>query len=271
MPAFPLLAVHISDAMLTWPWQALGLILSAMVLGWSLYRIHEDEIPRIGIMAAVFFVSSLIHVRVGPSSVHLLLNGLVGLILGRRAIVAIAVGLLLQALLFGHGGYLAIGVNLLVIGVPALLAVPLFRSWISDSYPSFRLRDGGLAISYLLYPPLMIGFTIVCIIRLLAEGDRRRPSLFRVGFVVGLLTVILTATLNSIVLIVAGAYDWRVVAAVVWVVHIPLALIEGVIVGVVVTFLAKVKPEMLQGLGNTSSSGTSHWPMPTPMNNVPLR
>ena len=73
-------------------------------------------------MAAAFFVATLIHVKVGPTSVHLLLNGLVGVILGRRAPLAIAVGLFLQAALLGHGGFLPLGVNTCVMSLPALLA-----------------------------------------------------------------------------------------------------------------------------------------------------
>ena len=45
------------------------------------------------------FVASLVHVPVGPSSMHLVLNGLLGLLLGWAAFPAILVGLLLQAVL----------------------------------------------------------------------------------------------------------------------------------------------------------------------------
>src|SRR5207302_5573020 len=83
--------------------------------------------PRIALLTAAFFVASSMHIPVPPASVHLLLNGLVGVILGWRAPLAIAVGLLLQALLLGHGGFLAVGVNTCVVTVPALVAWALFR------------------------------------------------------------------------------------------------------------------------------------------------
>src|SRR5207249_3719500 len=67
-----------------------------------------------------------VHVRVGPTSVHLLLNGLVGVILGRYAGVAIPVGLFLQALLIGHGGLDALGVNTCILAGPAVLGGLLF-------------------------------------------------------------------------------------------------------------------------------------------------
>ena len=61
---------------------------------------RDEDVPQTALLAAAFFIASQIHVRVGPSSAHLLLNGLVGVILGRRAVLAILVGLALQAILF---------------------------------------------------------------------------------------------------------------------------------------------------------------------------
>src|SRR5262249_15470636 len=71
-----------------------------------------------------FFIASSIHVPIpgSPSSAHLLLNGLVGVLLGWRAALAIPIGLFLQATLLGHGGFLALGVNSFVMTLPALLA-----------------------------------------------------------------------------------------------------------------------------------------------------
>src|SRR5205823_13141938 len=119
-------AVHISDGVLTLPWLAGGFALAAVLALLAAYRVRDEEIPRIALLTAAFFVASLIHVRLGPTSVHLLLNGLVGVVLGRRAGLAILVGLTLQAVLLGHGGFTTIGVNACVLTYPALLAGPLF-------------------------------------------------------------------------------------------------------------------------------------------------
>src|SRR6266581_2825350 len=100
-----LFAVHISDGVLTAPWLVGGFVLAALLLALAALRIRDEEIPRIAILTAAFFVSSLIHIRVGPTSIHLLLTGLVGVLLGPRAPLAIFVGLVLQATLIGHGGY----------------------------------------------------------------------------------------------------------------------------------------------------------------------
>src|SRR5579871_1324305 len=119
-------AVHISDGVLSGPWVLGGFCGMALLMLAACYRVRDEEIPRIALMTAAFFVASLIHVRVGPSSVHLLLNGLVGVVLGRRAPLAILVGLGLQAVLLGHGGFTTVGVNACVMALPALLAGWLF-------------------------------------------------------------------------------------------------------------------------------------------------
>ena len=99
-----LFAVHISDGVLTTPWLAGGFALAWLMVWAGWWKLREDEIPRVALLTAAFFVASLIHIRVGPTSIHLLLTGLVGVLLGPRAALAIAVGLLLQVLLIQHGG-----------------------------------------------------------------------------------------------------------------------------------------------------------------------
>ena len=121
-PAGGLLAVHISSGVLANPWWVGGFVGMAVLLLPALWRVSDAEVPRIGVLTAAFFVASQIHFRVGPTSAHLILNGLVGVTLGRRAPLAITVGLVLQALLLQHGGLDSLGVNACIVGVPAVLA-----------------------------------------------------------------------------------------------------------------------------------------------------
>ncbi len=216
------------------------------MLTWSCRRIEDVEIPRIALLTAAFFVASLIHVRAGPTSVHLLLTGLLGLILGRRAVPAIAVGLLLQCLLLNHGGISALGLNICIIAVPALLTRPLYQAvlWASGR-PSFRFRDGLLALMCIFTPILAIAFATLSFALLLAKRRMPERGLFQLGFLIGSLGVMTTVLLNSAVLVLAGNEDWRIIAAVVVLGHIPVAVIEGLIAGSIVTFLNRVKPEML--------------------------
>src|SRR5262245_12046063 len=119
-------AVHIADGILDWPWLLAGFAVAGLLTLLACWRVREEEVPRIAILTAAFFVASSIHVKVGPSSVHLLLGGLVGVVLGWRAPLAILIGVTLQALLIPHGGLTTIGVNATTEMLPALAAGALF-------------------------------------------------------------------------------------------------------------------------------------------------
>src|SRR5262245_59933944 len=201
-----LFAVHLSDGALAWPWLAAGFAGAAVLLLGALWRIREEEVPRIGVLTAAFFVGSSIHIKLAvlPTSVHLILNGLVGVILGRRAPLAVAVGLLLHFLLLHHGGLTTLGLNACVVAIPAVLA-----GW---CYPV--LRRLGL-------PP------------------------FGRGLMLGAGAVALTVVLNFLVLLFGGKEDWSTLAKLVLLAHVPVVVVEGLMLGVVVRYLEKVKPEML--------------------------
>ena len=89
----------------------------------------------------------------------------------------------------------------------------------------------------------------------------------------GGLAVLLTAALYALVIIVAGVEDFRIVATLGFAVHIPLAGIEAVIVGVAAGYLARVKPEMLcspsplrgGGWGEGSARRAQNPSPPTPL------
>lgn len=118
---------HIPDGVVAVPVlvAGAGLSLGGMALG--LRRLTPERLPQTAMLSALFFVASLVHFPVGVSSVHLLLGGLAGILLGWAAFPAIAVGLVLQAALFGFGGVMVFGVNLANIALPATLAGLLGR------------------------------------------------------------------------------------------------------------------------------------------------
>jgi ABC-type Co2+ transport system permease subunit len=66
------------------------------------------------------------------------------------------------------------------------------------------------------------------------------------------LTVAATAFLNALVLLLGGIEQWDALAYTVLFLHLPVAVIEGVILGATVSFLARVKPEMI-GLQRSAS------------------
>ncbi len=119
--------MHISEGVLSGPVIISGIVLAAAGTAIGLKKLNYDRIPRAAILSASFFVASLIHVPIGPSSVHLILNGIVGLILGWGAFPVILVALTLQAVLFQFGGITTLGVNTLIMALPAVVCYYLFR------------------------------------------------------------------------------------------------------------------------------------------------
>src|SRR5680860_179798 len=95
---------HIPDGVLATPILIGGAVVSVIAVSIAVRRLQPEQIPQAAVMASAFFVASLISVPVGVSSVHLILNGLMGLVLGWAAVPAILVALLLQTIFFGYGG-----------------------------------------------------------------------------------------------------------------------------------------------------------------------
>jgi cobalt/nickel transport system permease protein len=113
--------MHISEGVLSGPVLISGGALAAAGTAIGLKKLDYDRIAQAGMLSAAFFVASLIHVPVGPANAHLILNGLVGLLLGWAAFPAILVALVLQAILFQFGGITALGVNTMIMALPAVL------------------------------------------------------------------------------------------------------------------------------------------------------
>lgn len=277
--AVPLLAVHISDGVLGPAWCAAGLIVMALLMAAAVYRISDEEIVRVALLAAVFFVASLIHVRLGPTSAHLLLNGLVGVLLGLRAALAIPVALFLQAVLIGHGGVYALGVNACVWTLPALAAYGLFHllhrpTWLRR--PGYRAAlvssavllwlltcvfsvvllttsrwsgreslETGPALAWTFSPYTLIAAVAVAVVLARLEFHLDHAPEFPVGLLLGLITVLATTALNAVALVWGGEEDWRTLVLLVFVAHLPIAVLEGLILGFTLGFLARVKPELL--------------------------
>jgi cobalt/nickel transport system permease protein len=220
---------HIPDGVLAAPVLVTGALVSTVLVALALRRLDYERLPQAAVLSAAFFVASLIQVPAGPSSVHLLLNGLMGLLLGWTAVPAILVALILQAVFFGYGGVLVLGVNTLNMAVPALVCALALTA---------PLREGGrLAQSERGRLPRSSGLTSV-----LGRTPERRA--FWVGALAGLLGVALTGALVALSLAASGA-AFQAAAWVILAAYVPLALVEALVTGTVVAFLQRVEPGLL--------------------------
>ncbi|MGI6457660.1 MAG: cobalt transporter CbiM [bacterium] len=119
--------MHLMDGVVSFPVAIGGFAVSGALAVWSAYQLKDEEIPRISVFTAAFFVASLIHFRIGVTSVHLVFNGLLGVVLGRRAFLAVPIGLFLQFALLSEGGAAVLGVNTLIFGIPALICGAIYE------------------------------------------------------------------------------------------------------------------------------------------------
>ena len=198
--------MHISDGVVATPLWLGSYVVSAAIIAATTRKTQPEDIPKTAIMTSVFFVASLIHVPIGPTSVHLILNGLLGIILGPFAFTSIFLGLLLQAFLFQHGGITTIGVNSVMMGLPALLVYRMF-----DLHRKFRFKLNA--------------------------------AIF--GALSGALGIFLGAIILAALLITTGS-EFIVVAKLALLAHVPVIVIEAIVTGFIASFLKTVKPELLE-------------------------
>ncbi|MDL2216206.1 cobalt transporter CbiM [Desulfovibrio sp. OttesenSCG-928-M14] len=198
--------MHISEGVLSLPVLGGGAVLALAGLGWSLKKLPWRHIMSVGILSAAFFVASLIHVPIGPGSAHLIMNGLLGAVLGWAAFPAITVALFLQALLFQYGGLTALGVNICIMAWPAVLCGLLLR-------------------------------------RFFTQGPT--PWGKAAAFACGALSVLLGAGLCALALALSGE-AFLTTAGAVALVHLPIMVIEGFLTMLVVAYLQKTLPEVLR-------------------------
>ena len=198
--------MHISEGILSIPVLITGAGLAAAGIAVGLKKLDYERIPQVAVLSSAFFVASLVHVPIGPSSVHLILTGLMGLLLGWVAFPAILVGLLLQAILFQYGGLTALGVNTVVRSLPAVICFFVFRAGARSKKPGVSMAT---------------------------------------SFLCGFVAVLMGSLLVAVALAFTGK-SFVSAAKVIVLAHLPVMVIEGFITAGCVKFLKRVRPEVLE-------------------------
>jgi len=198
--------MHIPDGVLSVPVLVAGGGATAVALALTLRRIDDHALPKVAVVSAMFFVVSLITVPVGPTSVHLVLSGLMGLVLGWAAVPAVFIGLVLQAIFFGFGGITTLGATTMNIAWPGVVGALALQPRIAAAATPFRQGLWGGLVAL-----LAIATSGCLVVGALALSD--------------------------------GAYTAS--APFVLLTYVPLALGEAVVTGFAVAFLSRVKPDML--------------------------
>ena len=197
--------MHVVDGALSAEVLIVGAAATVGGVAMGLRHLPMERIPAAGLLSAVFFVASLIHVPVGPASAHLVMSGLAGLALGWAAFPAILTAVALQAVFFGFGGITALGVNVAAMAAPAVLF--------------------GLIVR-----------------RVIVIGRPKRAALW--GGAVGAGAILCSALLVAAALWASGA-AFAPAAKLVVLSHLPVAAIEGFICAAAVLLISRLKPELL--------------------------
>ncbi|MDR1873445.1 MAG: cobalt transporter CbiM [Synergistaceae bacterium] len=198
--------MHIHEGFLSPEMLAAGWAVAGIGTAIGLKKTDPDKIVRVAVFSSVFFLASLINVRVGPSSTHLSLLAPLGLVLGWSVFPAVLVALLLQAVLLQFGGFLVLGANTVDMALPGLIVHLLFSK-------SIR-RGSGFAVAML-------------------------------SFAAGFLAVVLGALGTGMFLTLSDP-GLRGAVGVIFVANLPPALIEGVITLLMTEFLKKTAPDILE-------------------------
>ena len=198
---------HIPDGVLSLPVLVGGGMIAVGAVALGLKKIGDEDIPRTAILASGFFALSLFALPVGPSSIHLLLGGLMGIVLGTAIFPAVCVALLLQAVMFGFGGLTTLGVNIVNIALPGAVIGALVAPMVQRATPARAALIAGLASA------LCVGLTGLMVAACLALSSA----------------------------------DYMLSARVMIATYLPLMLVEGFVGGFCISFVKRVKPELLAG------------------------
>lgn len=205
--------MHMADALLS---PAVGLTaaaVSAAAIGIGCYRLRkqknfEGKLPVLAMAGAFVFAAQMINFAIPGtgSSGHIGGGLLLAAILGPwQALITIAVVLLIQCLFFADGGLLALGCNVLNMGIiPCLAVYPLLRRFIQN-HPVAGSLCGALA-----------------------------------ALPLGALAVVLETTLSGITQLPTLQFAQLMIP-----IHFAIALGEGIATAAVVLFLANTRPELL--------------------------
>ena len=211
--------MHIPDGLLPPSVCISGYAISGGITWFSLRQInrqpdYQQQIPKASLLTAAFFVASLIHIPIPPFSIHLVLNGMMGLILGYYAFPAILIGLLFQAILFQHGGLSTLGINAVIMGVPSLIAYYLW------SLRKIFIFEKPLAYNFLAFFSSALSIFLSALIFVFITLNNIAPDLD--------IDTEKTALLTSLI-----GYGIQ-------------AIIEGILTVILINFLTRVKPEIIE-------------------------
>lgn len=211
--------MHMNDALVSPSIAGVATVISLTFIAVAVKKIkqsgQENIIPLMGVMGAFVFVAQMINFAIPGtgSSGHIVGAVLLSVILGPwAAFLVLSSVLIIQCLIFADGGLMALGCNILNMGIlSCFVAYPLlFRPFIQPSSPLWKV----------------ILFSIItCVI----------------GFELGALAITIETTLSGITALPMGKFMLFMLP-----IHLVIGVCEGVLTAAVLCFIKQYSPEILQ-------------------------
>ena len=216
--------MHIMDGIVSAPLLTGATIAAAGAVAFGLKRVTPDDIPKIALLAAAFFVIGVLRVPIGPTAAHLMLSGILGLILGAAIFPAMLAGLLLQTLIFGFGGITVLGLNLLNMALPGYLVYSLFSPLLHRELSISGSKNAAPSIAFL-------------------SKINQSTRLFCIGFFAGGLALCGSVLMVALTLILSGQ-EFAPLAHFMILANLPVVVVEGLVAGFILRLLIQLKPEL---------------------------
>lgn len=218
--------LHIPDGFLSITVSIICWVISVMILSLAISRsnrsLGDRQVPLMGVMAAFIFAAQMINFPVaGGTSGHLLGGTLAAITLGPWAGMLVMTAVIaVQALLFQDGGLLAMGANILNMGLVTV------------------------AIGYGLYRAV--------------SSSRNRTRTFVVAGIAAWLSVMAGALFTSLQLWLSGTAQLQIVIPAMLTVHALIGVGEALITVAALTFIFQTRPDLL-GENSVSAKGSRGW------------
>lgn len=214
--------MHMADALIS---PAVGGTMWAAAAGLTVYsarkltqEIGDQKVPLMGVLGAFVFSAQMINFTIPAtgSSGHLGGGMLLAILLGpHAAFLVIASILTVQALVFADGGLLALGCNIINLGFfPCFVAYPLIYRPIAGGKPTEGRFFTGAVLSAVL------------------------------GLQMGALGVVLETLLSGLTALPFGTFVLLMQP-----IHLAIGVVEGVVTALVVIFVWKARPEVVEAAG----------------------
>lgn len=221
--------MHIPDGFLSVPVAITGWIIAIICIGYALTKTREQlgekQIPLMGVLAAFIFAAQALNFPVaGGTSGHLLGATLAAIIIGPWATVLIMTSVIgLQAILFQDGGLLALGFNIVNMGILGALT----------GYLAYRTTR-----------------------RLMGES---RTSLIVAGALGGWISVMLGAIATAVQLAASGITTLNIALPAMAGVHTLIGIGEALITTGALVFVSNTRPDLIQQGEVTPGKRSAHW------------